>query len=149
MRRAHCLAPILIALAGPVCAADLVRTDCRSEYCLKPSQVLSASDAFDMKRTSGRTLVVDVRPGAAAKKAGIHPGVDARIPFAGSIDFAYRMDVLRASRSLGFDDAVILLDGNGSDAALAAVNLQEWGYRNVMVVPAAPTSSVSASSRTR
>jgi hypothetical protein len=120
-----------------------VSWDCHSAACLSPRQVVSASEARQMKRRLGsHALIVDVRsPASPAGPFG--PGVDARIPFVERmadtgiefrLDFGHRIDeAMRASR-MAFDDPVIVTSPSVEQSVMAALLLQERGYSNLLVV---------------
>jgi len=151
MRFHTCNALLLLSLipAASIAAEPIVNPDCRSQYCVKPSQILAAPEAIALKRANPRrTLLVDVRSHAEAHFTGVPLGVDAHIPFAEPIgklganelemlprmEFAHRVDDLLMSRRMQHGESVILICSNGEDGLAAAVRLQEWGYDNVSIV---------------
>lgn len=126
---------------------------CHPAPCLAPERMITAAQAWNLKRTLGdEMLLVDIRGRAEAYFTGIPQGVDAQVPFAEPrpdfawnaaaqepemdfrTDFAANLDEALRVRRLKHDARVVLMCRSGERALVAALLLQEHGFTNVYVV---------------
>jgi len=112
---------------------------CNSPECVAPGQVITPPDARAMKlRLGNHALVVDIGNSDVAAS-----GSDLKAPFVESqgatgktfhTDFTLKVDEALRAAGMGYDEPVILLAPSLEDSMLAALLLQEHGYRGVLIV---------------
>jgi hypothetical protein len=112
---------------------------CGSPDCIAPGQFITTTDARALKlRLGNHALVVDVGNTNVAAF-----GSDLKAPFVESdgpagktfyTDFARKVDEALRAAGMGHDEPVILLAPSLEHSRLAALLLQEHGYRGVLIV---------------
>jgi hypothetical protein len=125
---------------------------CESPACVSTRQLISAKDAWRMKRERGdHALLVDIRAMAEAP-AGLGLGSDAQVPFMEPvtdpalrgpgkdsqmefrIDFGPNVDQVLRAAHMRHEEPVILMSPSLERSVLAALLLQERGYTQVLVM---------------